>query len=718
MTPNQNTGDNNARDNSARPHRRPYSAAPRRAFNARPGGRPPFRGTPHRAPQHAPNVNRTPSTSTDEFSLSALAPSGASVSSSAPAHPAHQHRPRQGGQQHGHRRFDRGGHSRSGGTRGRGPRSGGGARGHFRRPPAMPRNPINTPEARERVVLPPLDADTVRVIPIGGVEEVGRNMCAFELPEGIIISDAGFQFMGDSDAPGIDYVLPNTRWLEDNKDRIIGLFITHGHLDHIGGIPFIIDRIGNPPIYTQFITSLMILKRQEEFPHLPKVDMRVVEPGGTVRVGKEETGFVTVKTFPVTHSIPDAMGLSIQTKHGNIVVSGDLKLEHTDGTPSDKEIKVWGDIGKDRNILFMADSTNAERDGFSIPEKRVFQTLEDILKTVKGRIIVALFASNFERVIRIITTAEALGKKVVIVGRSHKTNVEIAERAELLKIAKGTIIPEEAISDYPPEKIVIVSTGAQGEENAALMRIATKKHKTITFSERDTVVLSSSVIPGNEINVQKLKDNLLRHGLTIVHYRSSDVHSTGHGNTGELIWMRSQVNPQFFMPAYGFYSMLKNHANAQINAGFPRERVIIPDNGFVIEIKNGTELTVREEKIPSGPMMVDGFSIGDMQEVVIRDRQSLASDGMFVIIATINIKTGELKKSPDIISRGFVYLREAQNLLAESRLLVKKEIEAVTVGMNPVDLEMVKQPLTDAVEKFLFQKTSKKPMVIPVLIGV
>jgi ribonuclease J len=226
------------------------------------------------------------------------------------------------------------------------------------------------------------------------------------------------------------------------------------------------------------------------------------------------------------------------------------------------------------------------------------------------------------------------------------------------------------------------------------------------------------VIPGNEISVQKLKDNLLRYGLTLLHYRSSDVHSTGHGNTGELVWMRSQVNPKFFMPGYGYHSMLRYHASAQVAAGFPKENVIIADNGIVIEIKNGTDLNIRKEKVPAGPMMVDGFTIGDMQEVVIRDRQALASDGMFVIIATVNLRTGQLKKSPDIISRGFIYLRESQNLLAETRLLVKKTTEDLANGMNPIDLEYIKTNLTDTVERYLFQKTNKRPMVIPVLIGV
>lgn len=604
--------------------------------------------------------------------------------------------------------------------RGRGNSSRRPRRDSFRRPAPKPLRDsgMATLKEKEFVTLKPIDPDSVRIIPLGGVEEVGRNMLAVELPEGIIVSDAGFQFMGVEEAPGIDYVLPNTRYLEANKDRILALFITHGHLDHIGGIPYLIDRIGNPPIYTQFLTSLMIKKRQEEFPHLPEIKMNTVDIGGRIQLKAPNGVNVLVKTFPVTHSIPDSMGLSIETKHGNIVISGDLKLEHIDGNPADHEKKVWGGLGKDKNIIFIADSTNAERSGFSIPETKVYGTLEEIITQAKGRLIIGLFASNFHRMIHIIKTAEKLGKKIVTEGRSVKTNIEIAERGEIFKAKPGTIIQAEHMSDYSPDNIVIIATGAQGEEQAALMRIATGRHKSIKFSERDTIVLSSSVIPGNEVSVQKLKDNLYRHGLSIIHYRSSDVHSTGHGNTGELVWMREQVKPTFMMPAYGFHSMLRCHANAHIASGFPKENMIIADNGMVIEIKGGAEFSILKERVPSGPMMVDGFSIGDMQEVVIRDRQSLAKDGMFVIIATVNIRTGQLKKSPDIISRGFVYLRESQGLLSETRLLIKKTIEDSTHGMNPVDLEYVKTNLTDTVERYLLQKTSKRPMVIPVLIGV
>ncbi len=564
-------------------------------------------------------------------------------------------------------------------------------------------------------IVPPLqDEDTVRIIPIGGVEEVGKNMMLVETKDDIIIFDAGFQFVSDeNDAPGINYILPNTEYLEQNKHKIRAIVITHGHLDHIGGIPFLIERIGNPPIYTRYLTSLMILKRQEEFPQMPKLVMHIVEPWQRLKLGN-----TYIKMFPVTHSIPDSMGVSVETKHGNLVISGDLKLEHEDEVPSEIEKDTWGRLSKDNNILFVGDSTNAEKDGFSIPEIRVHNNIEEIIRTTQGRLIIGTFASQFARMIHIINACEKLGKKVVTEGRSIKNNIEIAQRAEMLTIKTGTIIPVQEIDNYPADRVVIICTGAQGEEFAALMRIATKKHKFINLTERDTVMLSSSVIPGNELSVQKLKDNIYRRGAHIIHYRASDVHSTGHGNSGELVWIRQQVNPRFFMPAYGYHSMLRCHAYANIDAGFPKENIILPDNGMVIEFKNGTELHIGAQKVPSENMLVDGFTVGARQEVVIRDRQSLAQDGMFVVIATVNAKTGKLRKSPDIISRGFVYLRESQQLLQEARILIKKTVEKETENMNPLNLDYVKDTLTDTLSSFLLQRTNKTPMVIPVLIGI
>lgn len=631
----------------------------------------------------------------------------------APASPHPRSSPERGPQSNQNRppkRFERG-------TRpaGRGATRPGGATRRIqrilRRPTAMP-----TRTSRVADYFPePVGATSVRIIPLGGVEEVGRNMIAVEVGAtgDILVFDAGFQFVSEDTSPGVDYILPNTRYLEKNASRVKGVIITHGHLDHIGGIPFILPRFGTPPIYTQNLTSVMIARRQEEYPDVPKSDMIVVEAGQTVTIGSTR-----VKFFPVTHSIPDSMGASVETPQGNVVISGDLKLDHDGTTPSEREFKTWGEIGKDKNIFLIADSTNAEKDGFSIPESRVIRTLEDIIQTVSGRLIIGTFASQFERMIHIMEAAEKYNKKIVLEGRSIKTNLEIAEKTGLLKVNKDTFIQAQDIGNYPPDKIVILSTGAQGEEFAGLMRIATRQHKYIQFNERDTVVLSSSVIPGNEISVQKLKDNLYRHNVTLIHYRSSDVHSTGHGNTGELVWINQQVHPKFFMPGYGYRSMTTCHAKAVEQSGFPRENIIIADNGTVIDIEDGERMNIHKQRVPSSPMVVDGFTIGDMQEVVIRDRQSLAKDGMFVIIANVNLKTGKLRKSPDIISRGFIYLRESQNLLNEARILTKKTIEDSTRNMNPIDLDYVKNTLTDVIAGFLFTRTNKAPMVIPVLIGM
>lgn len=559
------------------------------------------------------------------------------------------------------------------------------------------------------------DEETVRIIPVSGVEEIGRNMNIIETKDDIVVIDAGFQFVSEeSNAPGINYILPNTQYLEERKHKIRALIVTHGHLDHIGGIPFIMERIGNPPIYTQYLTSLMILKRQEEFPHLDPVTMHVVKEGETFTVGK-----LRVHTFPVTHSIPDAMGLSIETKHGNIVVTGDIKVvTDEEGKVVVEEKSVWEKIGQQNNIAMLCDSTNADRSGFSASENKVYQTLDEIIRTTNGRLIIGTFASQFDRLVAIIKSCESMNKKVVLEGRSIKTNIDIAIMAKLVEIKPDTFISARDINDYPADKIVILSTGAQGEEFAALMRMATGKHKDIVLTERDTIVLSSSVIPGNEIAVQKLKDNIYRQNVKIINYQGSHVHSSGHGNAGDLVWVHQTVKPRFLVPVHGHHYHVKSHFFVAVENGFPRENIVVPDNGTIIDIKNGTELIRHKVKIPTELVMVDGFTVGTKQEVVLRDRMSLAQDGMFVIIATVNAKTGKLRKSPDIISRGFVYLRENQQLLTEARILIKRTIEKRTEGMNPIDLDFVKDEITDVVSGFLMQKTQKTPMVIPVLIGV
>ena len=560
---------------------------------------------------------------------------------------------------------------------------------------------------------PEIKKGDIRIIPLGGVEEVGKNMMVIEYQNDILVFDAGVQFTTE-ESPGIDYILPNTKYLEERKDKIKGLIITHGHLDHIGGIPYIMERIGNPPIYCSELSSLMIQKKMEEFPACAPLVFHKVEPGEKIKLGD-----LKIKFFPVTHSIPGALGSSVETPFGNIIITGDLKIEHDKNIPSEKEEKVWGELSQDNNLLLIADSTNVEKPGYSIPEKVIYENIEQIIKNTNGRLIIGTFASQFERMIKIFEIAEKYGKKIITEGRSIKTNIEIAKLSKQLKPKKDTEIPVGAIGDYPPDRIVILATGSQGEEFAALMRMAQKQHKHIVLNERDTVVLSSSVIPGNELPVRKLMDNLYRHNLKIIHYRVSDVHSTGHGNAQELAWIHQKINARFFMPAYGHHSMLKVHAEIAKSLGLSPQNIIVPDNSSIVEIQDkGQKITLNKDKAPAGLMMVDGFSIGNIQEVVIRDRQNLAQDGIFVVIAVVDMRTNRLRKSPDIISRGFIYLRESQELLKRARQITKRTIEERIRGMRPIDFNVVKKEVTDNVSRFLFQTTNKRPIVIPVILGV
>lgn len=558
--------------------------------------------------------------------------------------------------------------------------------------------------------LPPV-GENIRIIPLGGVEEIGRNMTLIEYKDTIIVVDIGVQFT-DSNTPGIDFILPNTKYLEERKEKIKAVVITHGHLDHIGGIPYIMPRIGNPPVYSRLLTTVMIKKRQEEFPHLPALDINVVEKESTITLGD----FV-IKFFAVTHTIPDAMGVIIKTPQGSVVMTGDLKLEHVDGVPTEKEEKEFKKFENENVLLLMADSTNVERPGWSIPETQVALNIAEIIAKTKGRLIIGMFASLLERVMAIIEVAENTNKKIVIEGRSLKNNVEMVKALGMLKPKPGTIIDAEEIENYPPDRVIILTTGAQGDDYSALVRMATKTHKFIKINPSDTILFSASVVPGNEKSVQKLKDNLSRQGARIITYQSSDVHSSGHANRDESAWIHRKVNARFFVPIHGYHYMLRVHTDIAHAVGVPMDNTIIPDNGMIIEIQDGGSRIVKlKEMVPKTPIMVDGNSVGDMQEVVIRDRQLLAEDGMFVIIAVLDSKTGKLKKSPDLISRGFVYLKESQELLRQARILIKKTIEDTTVGSNPLDIDYVKNEVSEVLGRFLLQKTHKRPVVIPVIL--
>ncbi len=564
-------------------------------------------------------------------------------------------------------------------------------------------------------ILPPKDGD-IRIIPLGGVEEIGKNMTVIEIGEDIIVIDAGMQFKTE-ETPGVDYIIPNTTYLEERKDRIRGIIITHGHLDHIGGLSLVASRIGNPPIYSRHLTNLLIQKRHADFPTLQKLNLVDVEKNEVVTLGK-----MRVRTFGVTHTIPDSMGVIIETAHGLIVNPGDYKLgQDVHGTPAESEEEEYSIFEKEKVLLLFADSTNIERDGYSIPEKYAHDGLEKIVTSIKGRLIISAFGSHITRLIHIINVAEKLNKKVALEGRSIRTNLEVAIQAGILKVKPETIISTENIQDYPKDRVIVLSTGAQGEEFSALMRASNKTHRSFKLEPGDTIVLSASIVPGNEISVQRLKDNLARQGVKIINYNTNEttIHATGHGNKEDIRWLHKKLNEKFFIPVHGWHSFLRQHAELAMETGIPKENIIVPDNGSIIEITdNGNKIILRKEKASSANMVVDGHSVGDMHDVVIRDRQMLAQDGMFVLIASVNSRTRKLAKSPDIISRGFVYLKENQELLRDVRILIKKTIENGELPLTEGAIEIIKESLGEQISRILFQKTAKRPLVIPVIIAL
>ncbi len=575
------------------------------------------------------------------------------------------------------------------------------------------------------VKIPPPETGVIRVIPLGGAEEIGKNMTAIEIGDDIIVIDAGMHFSNE-ETPGVDYVIPNTTYLEERKDKIRALIITHGHLDHIGGVPLVLSRIGNPPVYSRNLSVLMMRKRQAEFPQLPKVNENIIEKDSVITCGK-----IKVRFFGVTHTIPDSMGVIIETEHGWIVTPGDYKLDQIDGVVSKEEEKEYAIFDKTKVLLLLTDSTNIENEGYSLPEIKVHQGLENLIKKINGRIIIAAFASHITRLAHVVKTAEALGRKIVLDGRSMKTNIDVAIEAGYFTPKKGTIIPIEEVNNYPANKVVILMTGAQGEEFASLNRAANKTHTKFSLHKGDTIVLSASIIPGNERAIEKMKDGLARQGVKIIGYRTPGedyVHATGHGNKEDVKWLHRKTHPKFFIPIHGNHYRLVLHKELAMEVGMSEENIVVPDNGSIIEISaDGHKITTRKEKAPAGLMMVDGTSIGDAQDVVIRDRMMLAQDGMFVIIALIDQKTGKLKKSPDLISRGFVYLKENQELLRQVRIIIKKSIEDTTTKMsfttnnlngNSMDFEHIKASLGENISKFLYQKTAKRPLVIPVILSV
>jgi ribonuclease J len=551
----------------------------------------------------------------------------------------------------------------------------------------------------------------VRVVPLGGLEEVGRNMMFIEYGEDIIIIDMGLQFPEES-MPGIDFIIPNTTYLEEHKDRIRGVVITHAHMDHIGAISYLVHRLGNPPIFAMPLTRGIILKRHDDFPHLPKLNLQELKTDQELDLGVFHLEF-----FHVNHNIFDTVGVAIYTPAGIVCHTADFKFDNNPVGDKPADYAKMAELSRKGVLLLMSDSTNAKDPGHSISEQTIMENLEDIFEHAKGRIITATFASLISRVQQLIWLAEKFGRKVAIDGYSMRTIVAIARELGYIKVQKDTFIEMKDAHRYPSNRLLFIVTGAQGEARAALMRIIQREHRFVRLQKGDTVVFSSSAIPGNERSIQNMQDVIYRQGARVFHYQMMDIHAGGHAKAEDLKLMINLMRPKFFMPIHGNYFMLRIHGDLAESVGIPPENIVIPSNGGVVEL-TPESVTIAKETVPATYVFVDGLGIGDVKEVVLRDRQAMASDGMFVIVALVDAKTGKVKNSPDIISRGFIYLKESQKLLYEARGVTRRIIEEMTAQMHPINIQYIREALRDKLGLFLFQKTSRRPMVLPVVIEI
>jgi ribonuclease J len=553
----------------------------------------------------------------------------------------------------------------------------------------------------------------LKIIPLGGLGEVGRNMLLFEYKDEILIVDMGFR-LPEEDMPGVDYIIPNIEYLKGKEKNISGIVFTHGHYDHIGAFPYLIEKIWRPnlPIFASPLTRGIILKRQEDFPNQPKIKINEVYDGSKIKLGSFKIEF-----FRQNHNIPENLGLFIETPIGNILHTSDFKFDPNPVNDLPTDFEKLKEFGKRQVLLLLSDSTDAEEDGHSLSEKEIASNLEEIFKTASGRIIATTFASLINRIQQIITLSEKYQRKVCLEGYSMKTNVEIAKKLGYIRANEKTFIKTKEIEDYPPSQITILCTGAQGEAEAVLMRIATKEHPLIKIRKGDTIIFSSSVIPGNERTVQIMKDELLKQGAEVFHYKMMDIHAGGHAKREELEKMIKITKPKFFMPIHGQYSMLLSHAKLAQNVGIKDKNIVVAENGQIINLTKN-EISIGKEKVPSNYVMIDGLGIGDVGEVVLRDRKMLAKDGIFVVIAIVDRQTGRVKGSPDIISRGFVYLRESKDLLREVRKKVIRIVELATGSGGAVNWVYVKNEIKEKIGQFLFSKTQRRPMILPVVIEV
>lgn len=547
----------------------------------------------------------------------------------------------------------------------------------------------------------------VQIIPLGGLGEIGKNMTVFRYGDDMILIDAGLMFPED-DMLGIDLVIPDITYLIENQDKLKAIFLTHGHEDHIGALPYVMKQI-DCPVYGTALT-LGILQGRLKENGVSSENLRTIKPGDKVTAGAFRLDFIRVN-----HSIPDAIAIAINTPIGTIIHTGDFKIDHTPVDGQVTEFNKFAEYG-DRGVLaLLADSTNAERPGFTPSEKMVGKTFDDEFRYAKNRIIVATFSSNVHRIQQVIDAALKYDRKVAVIGRSMVNVVNIAKELGYLKAPEGEIIDIDETNNYTPDKIVIITTGSQGEPMSALTRMAMNDHKKVDIMPGDTVIISATPIPGNEKLVSRTIDHLYKLGADVIYEKSNGVHVSGHASQEEIKLVHNLVRPKFFIPVHGEFRHLIKHANLAQSLGMPKENIVIAENGSVIELsKTGIGIN---GKVQAGKVLVDGLGVGDVGNIVLRDRRQLSQDGIMIVVVTIDKENCHVVSGPDIVSRGFVYVREAEDLMDEARDKVQQALEKCEEN-GVSEWSAIKSTVRDSLGRFLYERTRRRPMILPIIMEI
>lgn len=545
------------------------------------------------------------------------------------------------------------------------------------------------------------------VIPLGGLGEIGKNMTVIQYGDDIIVIDAGLAFP-DDDMFGIDLVIPDMSYLIENKDKVRAIVITHGHEDHIGSLSYLLNEVNAPVYATKLVCGLIEGKLKEN--HITNYQLNEVHHGDEVQIGCMKVGFIHTN-----HSIPDASALYFRTPVGTIVHTGDFKMDLTpvDGLPMD--IHKFADLGRRGVLLLMSDSTNAERPGYTESETTVSVAFHKAFGEAKGRIILATFASNISRIQQAINTAVLFKRKVTVLGRSMVNNVQIAIELGYLEVPDGVLIEPDELNRYPADQVLILTTGSQGEPMAGLSRMASNNHRSVSIMPGDTVIISATPIPGNETGVGRTIDNLMKLGATVIAGRDKKMHVSGHASQEELKIMLSLIKPKYFIPVHGEYRMLRKHGELAVQMGVAKDHVLIGDNGQIFEFSNRSGH--KTGHVNAGRVFVDGLGVGDVGNIVIRDRQQLAMEGVVIVVMTLAKGTSHALAGPDIVSRGFVYVRDSEELMREAHEKVAAVLERCEAG-NIREWAVIKSQVRDTLSRYLYEKTRRRPMILPIIMEV